>query len=270
MATLGKRPRLNGLVNRIKLVGIELEGGWDIVPSGESVGRDGSVKFPQEQIRGTFEEELARMGNRLQSRRIEPPVTVQMPMPAVKGEIVSKPLPVDKIAGWVTHCYPKYVNETCGLHVHMSFHHRINYSRLMCPEFTPFIVAKVKAFAMEEQLPKGHPQWPRVNRKDHPFCAHLYLGEGQVKMTKKDYESRGKPYSRYTFVNYCEEQHHTLEVRGLSMYDEPKQAIRAIMAVVSGTNEFLSKLRHRERPERATVKPRPESRQEFRSYLRAA
>src|SRR3990167_9747654 len=46
MAVTSKRPRLNGVVNRIKLIGIELEGGWDKCPAGEEIQKDGSVKFP--------------------------------------------------------------------------------------------------------------------------------------------------------------------------------------------------------------------------------
>ena len=151
----------------------------------------------------------------------------------------------------------------------MSFHHRINYSRLMCPEFTLWIVGKVAKFAEDEHLPPNHPQWPRVKMANHPHCAHLYLAEGQVKMAHKDYNSRGKPYSRYTFVNYCDAQHHTIEVRGLAMFETADVAVRGIMAVLNGTNEFLSKIRQREPVERVSVRAKSEVSQEFRSYLRA-
>ena len=253
MAVVSKRPKLNGFVDRVKLVGIELEGGWDTVPAGEHIEKDGSVKFPPSG------ELLVASPNSL---------------PAYKGEITSKPLPISSITAWVSRVYPKYVNETCGLHVHMSFHHRINYSRLMTPKFTTWMVKTVREFAEREKLPDGHPQWPRVVNPNHHHCAHLYLAEGQVRMTRKDYESRGKPYSRYTFVNYCDAQgqppRHTIEVRGLAMMDTADQATRGIMAVLHSTNEFLSKIREKERPERVAVRQREGSVQEFRSYLRAA
>lgn len=265
MAATSTRPRLNGFINRIKLVGIELEGGWDVPPDGETIVKDGSVKFDPPQTVRAYEDQLPPS---LQQRRVTAPV-LKFPMPAFKGEIVGKPMPTDKFAGWLAHAYPKHVNATCGLHVHMSFHYRSNYARLMCPEFTPFIVQKVREFAEIEKLPKDHPQWDRVNKKDHRHCAHLYLAEGQAKATSKDYEGRGKPHSRYTFVNYCEAMHHTIEVRGLAMYETAEQAGRAILAVITGTNEFLSKLKHRETPTRIAVKPRAPMTQEFRSYLAA-
>ena len=269
MAAISKRPRLNGIINRIKLVGIELEGGWDVAPSGEEIGRDGSVKFLPQQPSTSPGQALQQL------YQVSQPSSVAASRPFIKGEIVSKPLPIEKIEEWVRHAYPQHVNETCGLHVHMSFHYRSNYARLMTPDFTPFIVEKVKQFCKTENITQDHPQWKRVLNKDHPHCAHQYLAEGQVKMTRKDYESRGKPYSRYTFVNYCAGQHNpagggTVEIRGLAMFDTAEQAIRAIMTVVNGTNEFLSKIRHREKPARVFIKTRPEVRQEFRSYLKAA
>lgn len=258
-----KRRKLNGIVDRIRLVGIELEGGWDKAPEGETIIKDGSVKFlPQIRPPSLQPFDPSTVHDLFTTERL--------PVPAYKGEIISRPITIEKIPRWVKHCYPKVVNESCGLHVHMSFYYNANYSRLMIPEFTPWIVGKVLAFAKAEELPRDHPQWDRVKKKNHPHCAHLYLGEAQAKMTRKDYESRGKPHSRYTFVNYCDSQHHTVEVRGLAMMETADQAIRAIMCVVTGTNEFLSKLRQREKPERVVVSKKSEAQQEFRSYLRAA
>lgn len=264
-----KRPKLNGLTNRIKQVGVELEGGWDTPPDGEHIERDGSVKFVQKTLSATFDQIVA---SQLTERPVDRPVTATIPVPPLKGEIVSRPMQPSKLAGWVAHAYPKYVNETCGLHVHMSFHYRANYARLMVPEFTPWMVQKIREFAEAEKLPKDHMMWNRLN-PNHPWtkqqCAHLFLPE-QAKMTRKDYDSRGKPYSRYTFVNYCDGQHRTVEVRGLAMFDTAEVAVRAIMAVLNATNMFLSKIRQRERPERAVAKARPETHQEFRTFIRAA
>lgn len=291
MAVKSKRPRLNGVVNRVKLVGVELEGGWNAIPPGEEIQRDGSVKFPgfpdgpsprylsDEQIRN--EHARGRLTASTARRLLEENLLLnQNPPtartgPAVKGEIVSKPITIEKVTGWVTKCYPQHINETCGLHVHMSFHHRSNYARLMTPEFTPFIIAKVRAWAEAEQLPPDHPQWARILKKDHPHCAHQYLAEGQIRMTRKDYESRGKAYSRYTFVNYCAGQHNTagggtVEIRGLSMPATAEMALRAIMTVVNATNEFLSKTRDREKTEHVRVANRPGIDQTFRTFARAA
>ena len=268
-----KRPMLNGLVNRIRLVGIELEGGWDAPVVGETIQRDGSVKFPTSTVQPMAELRSPITSASLSSISATIALRAQLGLSGPvnnQPSTISQPLAIGQIAEWVTRCYPKYVNESCGLHVHMSFYSKINYSRLMCPEFTSWIVTRVKRWATDEKLPKHHPQWDRVLRRNHPHAAHLYLGEGQVKMTRKDYESRGKPHSRYTFVNYCDGQHHTVEVRGLSMPDTAEQAIRGIMAVVEGTNEFLSKIRQKDVIVRARTIKKPEVESTFRAYTRAA
>ena len=286
MAVKSKRPRLNGIVNRIRLVGIELEGGWDKAPAGEDIQKDGSVKFPGSPAPslGTLSDSQIREAHatgRISTNTAQRMFTENMlraqlqPLspssgPAYKGEIVSKPIPVEKVEAWVAKCYPQHINETCGLHVHMSFHHRTNYARLMTPDFTPFIVDKVREWAETEKLPADHPQWERLLKRDHPHCAHQYLADGQVKMTRKDFESRGKSYSRYTFVNYCDGQHHTIEVRGLSMPPTAEMATRAIMVVVNGTNEFLSKIRQREPIQRVKVTTKSDVEQTFRTFARAA
>ena len=286
MAVKSKRPFLNGIVDRIRLVGIELEGGWDKAPSNEEIQRDGSVKFPNiapsspgiladNQITEAYN--AGRISRTVAQRmmnenilRAQQTASPSLFGPAYKGEIVSKPIIVEKIEAWVKKCYPQHINETCGLHVHMSFHHRTNYARLMTPDFTPFIVGKVREWAEAEKLPPEHPQWERLLKSDHPHCAHQYLAEGQIQMTRKDYESRGKNYSRYTFVNYCDGQHHTIEVRGLSMPANAEMAIRAIMTIVNGTNEFLSKIHQREHAHRIRVITKPSVEQTFRTFAKAA
>lgn len=274
MAVKSRRPRINGVVNRINLVGVELEGAWQQAPPGERIEADGSVKIPGTysindavaRLRPDQLESLARQG------------MLPSGQPFTRGEVVSKPLSIEKIERWITACYPQMVNETCGLHVHMSFLRHINYMRLMCKEFaTQYIIEAVREWAAQEGLPKNHPQWNRLD-PNHGWtlehCAHLFLGDEQVKMKKKDYHSRGKAHSRYTFVNYCAGLHGaaktgtgTVEVRGLSMPPKPDQAVRAVMAVINATNRWLSKVRQRELAEKVHVTARPEAEMRYGSYI---
>ena len=264
MAT--KRAMLNGLVNRISAVGIELEGGWDVRVPGHEVIRDGSVNIPIRQDQGPPD---PRTGVR--------PIRTIGPQYGI-GEVVSQPMPTSAIADWVRMCYPQHTNETCGLHVHMSFSHKLHYGRLMTPEYTDAIVRAVREFGQREGLTSSHPLWGRVDNPQHPHCAHQYLGDKQVLVRKKDYQSRGKDYSRYTVINYCEGLHPpkpgsvsgtgTLECRLLPMFETAEMAIRAIMVVLDTTNRFLAKTRQMERAAAVAVKARPEVYQEYGVNLR--
>lgn len=240
MAGIRKRRRLaDGQVkDRIDLIGVELEGGW-VDPPPTTVERDGSVH-----VNGQTETD---------------PVTGKSKtiLVSYEGEVVSRPVRTNEFADWMRQNYPRHVNATCGLHVHMSFKSRLNYQRLMTPEFTKFMVEKLKAWAKKEGLPADHWIWPRLNDPNHNHCAHIYLGDGQVKMRKKDYHSRGTTHSRYTAINYCYGQHQTVECRLLSMLKDPEMGIRGVQCVLDSTNEFLAKQRERERKIAAQVEDSP-------------
>ena len=294
---------LNGIRNRIALVGIELEGGWNRDP-GVSIIRDGSVEFHRSGVRPpTLGEAVRTLGLGEAARTVRRPdgtimlvsggatvvppraaaAVASAPYPTAIGEVVSpKPpqaLTVHNYDVWMRKVYPQMVNETCGLHVHVSFTHKLNYSRLITPDLTPFAVERLSQWGRAEGLPADHMFWARLN-PNHPWtqqhCAHLFLGDNQVKVTKKEYNSRGTPRSRYTFINYCEAQHHTVEYRGLPMFGRPEgvtvedieQAIRAVGAVLNATNSFLSKIRQRERAETIAVVARPPIMQEFGAVIR--
>ena len=230
--------------NRIALAGIELEGGWHKNPPNPVV-HDGSVKFPSprnkpQPLFSTEDEQRAWL-------TAERARLAQFQFKAV-GEIVSPPLKAEAetVEAFIKENYPSAVNDTCGLHVHMSFTHKRNYNRLMTPEFTKAMVDGLRKWAAEEGLKKDHPLMARIMNPDHPHCAHTYCGEEQVKATSKDFHSRGKPNSRYTAINYCFNQHQTVECRLLCMMDTPEQACRAVLEVLAITNRFLAKVRTRE------------------------
>lgn len=274
-----RRPRLNGVINRVHLIGVELEGGWDAVPPGEKIEPDGSVKFqgyadPNSPSRSPIYSQ--RQIEQMIAQGIIPPSPP--PMPFQKGELVSKPLTLDKVEKWIKTCYPQHINETCGLHVHLSFGLHLNYMRLMSEEFaTQYIIGAVRDWATKEGLPTNHPQWNRLI-PNHPWtlehCAHLYLGDAQAKMKKKDWHSRGKAYSRYTFVNYCAGQHGgtkgstgTVEIRGFSMPPTAPQAYRAVLTVVDAVNRWLSKIKQREKSEQIVVTARPEPEMRYGMFV---
>lgn len=192
--------------DRIQRVGIELEGGWDKLPAGVKPIRDGSVVFPDMLV------------NHL-------------------GEVPSPPMEVKMYPAWLKVTYPHHVNETCGMHVHMSFKTALTYSRLMVPTFPSTVVKYVSEWAGREKLPKSHPLWARLAGKCD-FCKLEFFADEQAKTTQKDYDRR-RHGNRYQAVNYCYGTHGTVEIRLLPMMDEVDQAQRAIQELLDITNGFL-------------------------------
>lgn len=248
------------LRNRIERVGIELEGGWNKVPKtfGDMALRlehDGSVKFedPVKQKELEMLADKARRAasiekqNAFQQAYALLEAEIRRSLPRHKGEIPSPPLSMTEWEPFILQCYPDKVNATCGLHVHMSFAHRLNYARIMTPDYMKAILKDLNEWAEEEKLDKDHPIWPRITKPNHDHCAHQYLGDAQVKQRRKDYHSRGTAHSRYTAINYCYAQHKTVECRLLPMMETKEQAVRGVRKVLTSTNQFLAKVRERER-----------------------
>jgi len=153
------------------------------------------------------------------------------------GEVAGPPLEVNKIAEWMRKCYPQHVNNTCGLHVHVSFRKALHYSRLMVPEYQDTIIAYLTKWAMEEKIDKSHPIWGRLTGKNE-FCKHEFFADYQARKTSKAYDHHG-PGNRYTAINYSHGQHGTIECRVLPMFSDVEVAVKAVNKVVDITNACL-------------------------------
>lgn len=245
--------------NRIYFVGVELEGGWDKLPPGTKLIRDGSIHFegdgpPQfSRIRLSAEQGL-RYDTLIEINRergFTPRESVEyetlyragmatpagMIIPAHIGEIPSEPLDPKDYAKWMTTMFPHHVNNTCGMHVHMSFRSALTYQRLMVPEYQSTLLHYLEKWAKGMDLPKDHPLWDRLASKSE-HCQDKFWPDQQARCTHKDYDKNKKGH-RYTHVNYCWNQHSTLEVRTLPMFKEVDQAIKAVKEILSITNAFI-------------------------------
>jgi len=210
------------LRNRIHKVGLELEGGWDEIPKGSRIIRDSSVELlPQRHV----------------------------------GENVSHPIEIgsnyDPVDRWLEKNYPDGVNHTCGMHVHVSFKHIINYVRVMRADFPATVVNGFKKWAEREKLRTDHSLWDRLNGKSI-YCQHKYEGDEQLLNTGKDYDKIRKGH-RYTVINYAYNRTGTMECRLLPMMDTVDQAISAVHEVLDITNAFLLATATREKKLKAEV-----------------
>ena len=209
---------------RVYRVGIELEGGWKSLPPDVVLARDGSVSFPTE----------ARI-----------PDAPLKPMQLMTGELQSEPLEPKLVPGWVKKFYPHKVNETCGLHVHMSFKSMRHYQLLMdTPAYQAAILTHVRKWAEVEGLPPEHPVWDRLTGHAE-FCKLEFFPDAQTVACKKDYD-KYRYGNRYTIINYCWSMNSTIECRLLPMMETAAQAVRAIQKVIDVTNASLLALKKRE------------------------
>lgn len=202
---------------RVNLVGVELEGGWDKLPPETKLTHDGSVVF-----RG------------------------DKPIKHV-GELPSPPIEVEKIEPWMKTFYPQFVNDTCGLHVHMSFKKALTYQQLMDPSFQATIFEFIARWAKGENVPSTHPIWKRLNGSSQ-YCTNQFHADAQARATSKRVQDASGTASRYTAINYCYKLHNTLECRLLPMFDDWQQAYRAVMEVLRITNAYLVVRAAREEP----------------------
>lgn len=222
------------LRNRVSLVGVELEGGW---------------------INPTFVQQIIHDGS-----------VIGLPREArVIGELPSPPMTTTKLDKWVVTHYPKYVNESCGMHVHMSFETPWVYQRLVDPRYPSTIIKYVGEWAKKENLIKDHPIWTRLAGKS-VYCQHIFDPSEQSKAVKKGFD-RGRPGHRYTVVNYCYSRTNTIEVRLLPMMETAEQAVRAINHVIQVTNAFLVATARREAKKLAVISVETDTINESREFV---
>lgn len=205
--------------NRIALIGVELEGGWQDVPKGlrrEDFVRDGSLDGLSRKHPG-----------------------------AMVMELPSPPLELDPMVAWMRTCYPQLMDESCGMHVHFSFKTSLAYSKIVREEYPGTIIKYMSEWAKREGINSSSPIWGRLAGTS-PYCQHLFFGDAQLRNTRKDHD-RQRVGHRYTVVNYCWGRQPTAECRLLPMFEDVEVAIRAMKELFDITNKFLAATARKER-----------------------
>lgn len=252
-SVLGDPLVLAKLKNRIYRIGIELEGGWTKLAPGMALTHDGSVVFNNPPRTGRCLElyNIINYGGpewygagpvRRQELEVEflnLDTKRRKDLPAHIGEFPSTAMEITHWAQWIRQSYPTHVNDTCGMHVHLSFRSNLNYQRLMEPEYTATVVSQFCKWAERYPLlfPPDHSIWKRLSGQNE-YCQYLHHADGQVKQTKKIYDHHTGQH-RYTAINYCFAMHETLECRLLPMMPDAEVAIDAIQHFLNTTNAFL-------------------------------
>lgn len=227
----------NSVKNRIMYVGVELEGVWTSIPKGAKVTKDTSVKgFSPSLINKIAESGVGGI-----------------------GEISSPPLVPAMMGEWIKKHYPHTINDSCGLHIHISFASCERYSTLMDIRYHDTLVHYLTKWAKAEGFPSGHPIYGRLNGESI-YCQKKFWPDKQVLQREKIYDKQ-KEGHRYTILNYCHGLLGTMEVRVLPMMDTPQQATRALNLVCDITNACLVKLYEKRRSEKEVFSPEGSSSQ---------
>lgn len=201
---------LGKVKNRIALAGVELEGGWvDLPPDVKEVVHDGSV------FNGRLPEGIRYIGE----------LPIGPAVPAAIPELMR------------IH-YPCKMNNTCGMHVHMSFDTLWYYQLLMVPQYQETVVYYLKQWAHEVGLKDSHTIWDRLNGKSE-FCQKKFWPDVQARTKRKGHD-RNVDGHRYTIIHYCgRPMMNTIECRVLPMLPNAKQSIRAVQRLFDITNACL-------------------------------
>jgi hypothetical protein len=225
----------------IALVGIELEGLWTskcqdrIRDSGARLNwqNDGSVELEREDTTGeTYPEGYLKQYG---LKSLNGGVITRLPTYggwAHRGEAVSLPLTAtpEIISKWLESAYPAAVNQTCGLHMHVSFTTLGFYYRTVSQAYFDAVYGHFEAWGKERGV-KNKSFWKRLNG-ENSFCRKLFVPDKQVWHT-------GKGNDRYCGVNYCYSRYKTIEIRLLPMFKSCELAISAVNDFIAFTNKFL-------------------------------
>lgn len=210
------RHREHGIKSRIKRIGVEVEGAWDVrIPDYHRLGiiRDGSVKMEAGDGSG-FD-----------------------PNYFVLGEIPSPAITQADLEETMRRIYPQIVNHTCGLHVHVSLVSELQYQRLMDPRLLDYLVMGLEHWGVKEGLPPEHQLFVRLTG-ENDACQKRYMANEQARINEKHF-NRHAPVHRYTFINYCYSRSGTVECRVLPMFPTVDQAIRAVREVLHIFDSFI-------------------------------
>lgn len=196
--------------NYIKRIGLELEGGWSSRPPGAEMRRDGSVDLS---------------GSDAQ----------------VVGEISSPPYArIETAEEWLIANHPRYTNQTCGFHIHISTETDGLYCRLMCREFFDKFCAAYQAWGDEHltaQMPERRLFLDRLAGRNR-YCLRDFKPDDQAAYQPGVHGDEQRQH-RYCLLNYCYKMHGTMESRLLPMFKAPSLSVSAMHCFVNTINSFL-------------------------------
>ena len=149
------------------------------------------------------------------------------------GELVSTPLEFDKVHEWINRNYPEEFNNSCGMHIHLSFKNDMEYSKFCSEEFYNYFLTKITDWAHKNKVKEDSRFFKRLNGQN-TFCKRKWE-ESNAKSQLSDIGDR------YNMLNYCYSKHRTIEVRLSHVWQNRDYAFRYVECVYDIFNSWLLK-----------------------------
>lgn len=212
----------------IRLIGIEIEGGFDIKWDrlDTTFHHDGSVELEDVEYCSCCNNECDHEDNNDCNC-----VCGETESGDRVGELVSIPLSFDKIHEWVNRNYPRDFNNSCGMHVHFSFKNDHEYSKFCSQEFYDYFIKEITRWADKNKVNKNSRFYTRLQGRNTYCKKHfsMFILKDQL----RDYGDR------YTILNYCHRRHHTIEIRLSHVWQNKDYAYMYIEACYDIFNAWL-------------------------------
>ena len=165
----------------------------------------------------------------------------------IQGEIASPKFRIDRMKqfrDFTKNNMPFEVNQTCGIHVHVSFNDDLAYAKCMDAEFFEAFRKEVKEFMMDGSFnpdvsDRFYNRYHEVTDGRTNFCANEFVPESQVNETNGiDFPCEN---GRYTQLNYAYKKFRTIECRIFPSTTNHEELIRMVEWFIKFTNSYLKK-----------------------------
>ena len=221
-------------LKHINLIGVELEGGWRSDKSRqEGWHGDGSVSVYDSDDDNDHTEDC------------DEDCDINHRRGRVQGEFVSPPMGLTALSKFIKDNYPDDVDDSCGMHIHFSFHKDGDYARLMTTRFYGYFLRKMSAFGKAKHIRPSHEFWDRLAGRNTYCCHNIKTIRGEAEdfrdLVVMQRDSRSREEERYHHLNFCKRLHNTLEVRLLPMFESSKMAVAAAQFLAISIERYLRK-----------------------------
>ena len=148
------------------------------------------------------------------------------------GEIVSIPFKdIDKLIYWVNKYYPDEVNNTCGIHVHLSFINNLGFMKMTDEKLYKQFKTHMIEFGHKIGIPDDTKFYTRLEGTNN-YCTDVFKPQNQ--------RFGGDRYTIFNFSNYTQNSNkNTLEIRVLPCFEDKEFAKKCIREIYNFIEDKL-------------------------------